>query len=439
MFEIKKNNSFNYAFEGEKALLQKNYKLALKLYNKAIQHAEKGIKHIDLYYSSRAEIKRHLNDIKGALKDINKAIEIQPNVYLYYFERHEIKNLLKDNAGAEEDLKIIFDLLDKNESSHIFKIQLAQKNFLEGNYVEALNLIDFPDNPKFNNEHVLNLKIEILKKLQDREKIILALDKLIEIFPSRINYYTTKIVKLCELEEFKKAENEIKLLIDSGKTTSSVYLLSCYVYCKLNNFDKAGEDFINAMNKGISEADILNNTDINILDCLSNPKFYSDEIEKILDLHNFNITKNIVLANKHFIEEHYEDAAKVIENIDNDISDSEQILNIKINIYEKLRMPEKTILALDKLMEISPDRINYLDHKASLLIDMKRYQEALNVINTAIQKDPDNGIFYSFKARVNYILGNKKEALKNAEIVLKVNSREQDIQMCKNYVKELKN
>lgn len=255
MFNIKKKNSFNYAFEGEKALLQKNYNLALKLYNKAIKNAEEGIEHIDLYYSSRAEIKRHLNDLKGALEDINKAIEIQPNVYLYYFERHEIKNLLNDNEGAEEDLKTVYNILDKNDSSHIFKIYMAEKKAAEGKIQEAAQFLDETDNPKFYNENVLNLKISVHNQLGDKERVIKDLDNLIEIFPFRISYFEYKTNLLIQLNRFDEALTTVNKALQIDNKNGKLYVWRIIINYNLENYEQTQNDINMALSLSLIDDD----------------------------------------------------------------------------------------------------------------------------------------------------------------------------------------
>lgn len=211
-----KKDAFSLIFDAEIAKLNGNYKKALALCNKSIAKAIKNNEnqYLNLYYSSRAEIEKYLKNYNAALADIEKAIELQPNVYLYYFLRSEIKELLGNKDGANDDLKIIYNLLDKNDSTHIFIIYLARKKIKEGCYQDAGELLkDTFSNVKYNTEEVLTLKLELYSNLKDYDNLFTTLNNLIAMYPRRVNYYKFKASLLKELnreEEAKEVLNQIK-------------------------------------------------------------------------------------------------------------------------------------------------------------------------------------------------------------------------------------
>ncbi len=248
-------NPFHYAFEGEKLLLQKDYKNALKLYNKAIKYASKDSEHLDLYYSSRAEAKKNLRDLNGALIDITKAIELAPTVYLYYFERSEIKKQLNDKNASEEDLKTVFNILDKNGSSHIFKIYMAERKAAQGNLNEAAELLDGTDDPRYNTENVLNIKVSIHSKMNDKESLINDLNKLIEMFPLRVPYLEHKTNILMDLKRFDEALSVVDKAINLDDKNSKLYVLRIGINFNLKNFEQAQKDINTALNLVISDED----------------------------------------------------------------------------------------------------------------------------------------------------------------------------------------
>lgn len=67
------------ALEGEVQRRKGLYKKALKNFNIAIKLEPNN----DMFYASRSIAKKELKDYKGALLDIQKAIQIQPSVSKY--------------------------------------------------------------------------------------------------------------------------------------------------------------------------------------------------------------------------------------------------------------------------------------------------------------------------------------------------------------------
>ena len=72
-------NASQCALDGEVSRIKGNYKQALKDFNKAIELDANN----DMFYASRSIVKKELKDIEGAKKDIEKALELNPNVKRY--------------------------------------------------------------------------------------------------------------------------------------------------------------------------------------------------------------------------------------------------------------------------------------------------------------------------------------------------------------------
>lgn len=75
----KETNAAKLALEGEVLRIQGQFKKALINFNKAIEIEPDN----DMFYASRSSVKRALNDINGALTDIEKAISLKPTVNAY--------------------------------------------------------------------------------------------------------------------------------------------------------------------------------------------------------------------------------------------------------------------------------------------------------------------------------------------------------------------
>jgi len=96
------NNSFCYAVRGHIYLLQKNYKLALADFYQVTLFDPADFSG----FLGQAKCRYFLKDYDNALKDLNRAIILEPfggDVYLW---RSKVKKALGDVVGAETDLKI---------------------------------------------------------------------------------------------------------------------------------------------------------------------------------------------------------------------------------------------------------------------------------------------------------------------------------------------
>lgn len=252
---FRKKSAFDYAFDGEKLLLEKNYTKAIVFYNKAISIAEKeNFENIDLYFSSRATINKNLGNLNEALSDINKAIEKQPNVYLYYFDRAEIKEGLGDKESAEADLKTVYEILRKNGSTHIFKLYLANKKVDEGNFKEAEKILDEED-VCFSNEPILLLKLKVHEKNHNYQKLIEDTNKLTELYPLRVIYFDKRIDAYINLNNFDEALKTADDALLIEPSNSHILLMKGQILYSKKEYNKAREALEKALSITISDSD----------------------------------------------------------------------------------------------------------------------------------------------------------------------------------------
>lgn len=87
LFKPKENeNSSKLALEGEVLRRQGNYKKALSKFNRAIELESDN----DMFYASRSAVKQALKDYNGAKNDIEKAMQLNPNVNAYKNAQYEL-------------------------------------------------------------------------------------------------------------------------------------------------------------------------------------------------------------------------------------------------------------------------------------------------------------------------------------------------------------
>ncbi len=101
--EINMNNSFNYFFMGI-IYMDADLEVAKNLFSLVIDvDPNFNIEKCGNAYSMRGRIKLSLDDFVGAIDDLNKGIEINPNIAEFYADRGLVKTELKDLKGSIDD------------------------------------------------------------------------------------------------------------------------------------------------------------------------------------------------------------------------------------------------------------------------------------------------------------------------------------------------
>ncbi len=108
--QVNSNNSNSYLDEARKQISVGNISKAMELYNKAI---ETDNQFADAYFERGSLKGQRMGDIKGALIDFNKAIQINPDDKMYYLNRGIVHSMLKNNTKSLEDYNRALEL-DKN-------------------------------------------------------------------------------------------------------------------------------------------------------------------------------------------------------------------------------------------------------------------------------------------------------------------------------------
>ncbi|MBW2039258.1 MAG: tetratricopeptide repeat protein [Deltaproteobacteria bacterium] len=266
---IELNNSYVLALAGKANAIYRygNWEEAEKLYNKALQHereiiARVGSKGLAGVYYSRGRNYMNFIDIRKALSDFKKVIELEP-----------------DNDAAFTYIAIINLELEQYEEA----IRYANKKIeLEGskkdsNYYSTLGKCHYGlgeyDKAIANLKRALDLPLrhgskeslrrwlgKAYKESREMEKAKEQLQKAVELLSKRIqtgrNGYTNYQERgLCyiELEQYDKAISDFKKVISlKEKTDRRVYYWNSYLeahknvgitYSKMGNKEKAKEYF----------------------------------------------------------------------------------------------------------------------------------------------------------------------------------------------------
>jgi len=151
---------------------------------------------------------------------------------------------------------------------------------------------------------------------------------------------------------------------------------------------------------------------------------YSEKWKKAMEIHllfiehlcNYNSKGNLL----NYLE-HYEDALKAYEKSLEMDPDSFVVWDNKGNTLTKLKRYEEALRAFEKSIELKPDDAKSWMAKRNVLVELSRYDEALNALDKAIELCPDDDKYPVALAFANNLakLGRYDEALNALDKAIK--------------------
>lgn len=235
--EIKENPKNGYAYTWLAYILEENneHGRALELLNKAIKLLpKKDVEYQSFVLNNRANVLIALDDTIGALKDINKAISINPDDDESYFLRAKISYDMGNLEQAEADF---LKLQELKPTVVVALAWLAQIEKDRNNPDKALQYLDRAIKLQSDYGYAYSEKAYILFS---QNKLAEAADNLVEALKYNSRDAIKQLVFLSEDEVFPV---ETKLKIQSAKEPLNYYWL--YILGTLSqaqlNFPKAIE------------------------------------------------------------------------------------------------------------------------------------------------------------------------------------------------------
>lgn len=183
------------------ALSEKDPKKAIELYSKSIDmhpNAES--------YNNRGILKADLKDAEGAIKDYDKAIELDSSDSFYYYNRGISKVEIKDNKGAMKDYNRAIEL--------------------DPNYVYG-----------YNNRGILK------KDLGDVEGAMKDYNKAIELDANYARAYNNRADLWLIIGDIGNALDDINKSISIDNSEFVSFITRGEIYCADKQYDLAIEDF----------------------------------------------------------------------------------------------------------------------------------------------------------------------------------------------------
>ncbi|MEL6940028.1 MAG: tetratricopeptide repeat protein, partial [Cyanobacteria bacterium J06598_1] len=142
-----------YVGRGNIRLAQENYEGAIQDFSRTIEIGDENggdPRRQTVAYSNRASARVQLQDLNGALSDIDKALELKPDDPTNLYQRGLIKVTLNDKAGGYEDMQKSADIYAKEGRTESYKTVLAtmeEVKAIQGATDEADAQRDATENP----------------------------------------------------------------------------------------------------------------------------------------------------------------------------------------------------------------------------------------------------------------------------------------------------
>jgi superkiller protein 3 len=126
------------------------------------------------------------------------------------------------------------------------------------------------------------------------------------------------------------------------------------------------------------------------------------------------------ICNARFLQENYQEAVKNCEEsvrLEDSFFWSSHYLG---KSYYELKNFEKALAAENRAIQIDPNMVDALQLRAAILLDFKRYDEALKDLTVAVKLGPNAGIFYGLGAAY-FQLKQYSKAIENLTQAVKLN------------------
>ena len=94
------------------------------------------------------------------------------------------------------------------------------------------------------------------------------------------------------------------------------------------------------------------------------------------------------------------------------------------NLLQDLARPKDALVENERALALDPASAQIKAIHASILADLRRYDEAMSEFNRLIASNPDFPVYYDFRGLLNWRLGNEDAYVADAVMTMKKNGRE---------------
>ena len=400
--------------EGIEKFDLENYQGALLSFNKAIELDPQN----NVLFYFRGQCKGYLNDLAGALKDYDSCIKYAKEPGFVYWLRADVKTDLDDYKGALLDIEEYIDSAyfkedDDKSRSYAFKGEIQRrleyyseairsfdlaiassgekKDFGLVYYSRGLCKVDLQDYQgaieEFDNAELTNYKESILYywrafafySMDDNINAISNLNKAINLDSSDGDYYSLRADAKYNSDDKLGAQLDYTKALELNPKDGHSYRYRGLI--KYYDYDNNGA--LADLNKAI----LINNQDVDALYDLSRVKSaLKDKIgelqcyDKIIKLSTTNSFSNEFMAN---------------------------VYNGKSYYLVKIKKYIEALPLVDKALKLDNEKGYIWDTRGEIMYNLGKYSESIKDMTKAIELDVESGHSYYFRGLAKIKLGNK--------------------------------
>lgn len=422
----------NYSFAKNAEYFSKGLEEKYKEdFDAAIENFENALKvfpedHASMYELSVLYGLKGMND-KG-FEIMKKAVELDSTNKWYKIRLADFYKFYNDY----ESFVSIYDKLLDDEPNNINYLEVYIDALLHiGEFEKVIEQLDVLEDNIGINEYVSLEKIEIYKLLDNKEKVIEEMRRLSEAYPHNTRYMSM----LAEIYMQNKKEDEaFDLYLKIKKLNPEdpyINISLLEYYQKKGDLDNAYNEFI----LSIKNKNLDYNTKAQIYEYWFQNKESDEYIVKeakeagdaFIEAHPDKEIGYYVLGTVHYNEKMYEKAQSYY--LDALERDSSSFISWYQLVFTDLELgdPESTYAHTEKALRFYPEQPIFYLLKGAALMEMKKFDEAIKVLEKGRFLSADKKLTSSFDTYIAdsyHELGNKEKMYEYYDKVLKNNPEE---------------
>lgn len=386
--QILEKNEMPSFFDAEKERLGGNYRQSLNLYNDFLKKYPQNA--TALFNTARLQLQ--LGEENAAIKNAQKASELEPTNS--YFRELYLKLLIYQNNYKEAEAQLNY-LIEKNPFNDEYLYRKAMLFTKMKNYEKAITVYDEIEKKTGFNEDIALQKKALYQSLGKPNEAIAQLQKLKEQDPSAIQYLIMMIDVYEKANENKKTEELYSDLENKFDTEPIAQVALAQYYLKKNNTDK----YEYYMKKVVENKNIDPETKISLmlpiiqkinLDSLQDNKQMIDFAQSITAASPESKDAKLFYANVLYYTKNYDQALIEYKKIIEKDGSNFEVWNNIISISFDNNQLDSVVYYSQKCIENFPNNPLPYFFKGIAYIQLKKYPEALKMLNNAADYEPDN-------------------------------------------------
>ena len=380
--------AYSYYLIGIMQFDEKKYEATINSITKSIELDDgDDKKFLSKKHTMRARAKYYKDDDNGALKDLEKAIELNPSASFTLRFRAEVFNYLENYNKAIQDITKAIEL-DSKPSDYALRaknyFKLNDYNKAIADYTKAIDM--YPNNLDYvKNRGDSKLKLgDILGAINDYNKAI-------EIEPDHISSYNQRGRAKLTLEDYTGAIKDFTKIIDLGVNEA-------YAFTNRALAKRLIEDYAGAIN----------------------------DYTKAIELDPDKISYYFRGVSKYYLEDYTGAIKDYTKIIDLGLANSNIFYQRGVSKYN-LKDYAGAILDYNKAIEFDSAVDLYYRQRAKSYYELQNYQAAKVNSTKAIELDPNNAYSYFLRAWHNYKLGDSSNACRDIKKAIELSPDDYNI------------